>query len=129
MKVVAGLPQIIRGVEVPKVPHRPSTCGQLPQIMGSNLRQLLSAGFLRPGPLVPIRRLNHDFEHAEIDPDHRLKLIKLRNEAMTKVTAAQHHARVDDARTFADQQRRERRRRHLRIDQERRRDTGLGRER
>jgi hypothetical protein len=54
-----------------------------------------------------IRRLNHDFEHADIPADHRLELIKLRNEAMTKLTAAQHHARIDYARTVADQQRRD----------------------
>lgn len=76
-----------------------------------------------------IRRLNHDFEHADIDPDHRLKLIKLRNEAMTKLTAAQHHAQVDDARAAAANQRRERTLRQARIDQERRRDQGRGRDR
>ncbi|MEU1986142.1 hypothetical protein [Nocardia sp. NPDC019395] len=76
-----------------------------------------------------IRRVNHDFEHADIDPDHRLKLIKLRNETMTKLTAAQHHARIDDARAVDDQQRRDRRLRQVRLDQERRRDQGRGRDR
>lgn len=80
-----------------------------------------------------IRRLNHDFEHADLAPEHRLEVIKLRNEAMTKVMAAQHHARIDDVRAagraVADQLQRERRLRQLRLDQDLRRDTGRGRER
>ncbi|MFR9774166.1 hypothetical protein [Nocardia sp. SC052] len=45
-----------------------------------------------------VRRLNHDLEYATLDPDHRLALIKLRNETMTAVEAALHRARIDDAR-------------------------------
>jgi hypothetical protein len=79
-----------------------------------------------------IRRLNNDFEHADLAPEYRLEVIKLRNEAMTKVMAAQHHARIDDARaagrTVANQLR-ERRLRQLRMDQDRRRDIGRGRDR
>ncbi|MGY1948930.1 hypothetical protein [Nocardia asiatica] len=45
-----------------------------------------------------VRRLNHDLEYAALDPDHRLALIKLRNETMTAVEAALHRARIDDAR-------------------------------
>jgi hypothetical protein len=67
--------------------------------------------------------------YADLAADHRLELIKLRNEAMTKVMAAQHHARIDDARAAADQLQRDRRLRQLLLDQERRRDTGRGRDR
>ncbi|MBF6209259.1 hypothetical protein IU483_35210 [Streptomyces gardneri] len=45
-----------------------------------------------------VRRLNHDLEYAVLDPDHRLALIKLRNETTTAVEAALHRARIDDAR-------------------------------
>jgi hypothetical protein len=48
-----------------------------------------------------VRRLNHDLEYAALDPDHRLELIKLRNETMTAVGAALHRARIDDARAVA----------------------------
>ncbi|MGW6335266.1 hypothetical protein [Nocardia rhamnosiphila] len=80
-----------------------------------------------------IRRLNHDFEHADLTPEHRLEVIKLRNEAMTKVMAAQHHARIDDARAagraVADQLQRDRRLRQLRLDHDQRRGTDRSRDR
>lgn len=45
-----------------------------------------------------IERLNHDMEHAPLYPARRLALLDLRNETMTALGAAQHRARIDDAR-------------------------------
>lgn len=69
-----------------------------------------------------IRRLNHDFEHAELASGQRLELIALRNEAMTHLAAAQHRARIDDAQAIG-------RSVAAQLQRERRRDTGRGRER
>ncbi|WP_369024122.1 hypothetical protein [Nocardia cyriacigeorgica] len=46
-----------------------------------------------------LQRLNHDVEYAELDPDRRLRLLKLRNEAMTAAAAAAHRAGMNDVAT------------------------------